>query len=104
MRYLSEDSLKRLVGGLPTINARIDLDKFLACLKNVKDIEIGRCKDCAHYPINADKKPESGFDIEWPEDTDGWEDCACLCHCSDPYYSWVPPADGFCHLWAAKEK
>lgn len=103
MRYLSERGLKGFVGGLPTTNGRVSLNELLACLKNISDVNIVRCKNCRHYPTNANSKPKSGFDIEWPKETDGWEDCTCPCYCSDPYYSYVPDPNGFCNKGETKE-
>lgn len=54
--------------------------------------ELVRCKDCKHRPKKPDWETfESGFDIEFPEDT------KCPCYCSqDGWYSWYPEDDWFC--------
>lgn len=59
----------------------------------VKEIkELVRCKDCKHRPKEPDWKTfESGFDIEFPDDTK----CPCCCS-GDGWYSWYPADDWFC--------
>jgi hypothetical protein len=49
-------------------------------------VEIVRCKDCKHYPLNPEQHT---FRLKWP-------DCVCPCQSADPYYSWVPKPDWFC--------
>lgn len=54
--------------------------------------EIVRCKDCKHRPKEPNWETyESGFDLEFPEDS------KCPCQCSrDEWYSWYPEDDWFC--------
>ena len=62
-------------------------------------VEVVRCKDCKHRPKEPNWKTyESGFDIEFPEDS------KCPCQCSgDEYYSWYPEDDWFCANGIAKD-
>ena len=60
------------------------------CLTREK--ELVRCRDCKHRPKEPNWKTyETGFDLEFPEDS------KCPCQCSgDEYYSWYPEDDWFC--------
>lgn len=91
MRLIDADHLKKWIINrclqypLKTIDILDQIDRELTYKAM---IDIVRCKDCIHRPIDTgrDNDPE---DLEFPDDR-------CPCRCTDYFYSWMPEDDWFC--------
>ena len=62
-------------------------EKKIEDLPSVDAVEVVRCKDCKHRPL--DGEDTQGFDVEFPDEK-------CPCQCDDGFYNWRPDDDWFC--------
>lgn len=62
-------------------------------MKAVDAVEVVRCKNCKHRPVND----KDGIPV--------FKDGMCPCRCDDdPYYGWNPPDNWFCPDGEKKER
>ena len=75
------------------ISTLSEMLKVLNGIRDSKQAEVVRCKDCKHRPSKPeDYDPavsEEGFRLEFP-------DGQCPCQCDDGYYSWYPADEWYC--------
>lgn len=69
-----EDAIKTLEGW------KISGEMILAIVPSADVVEVVRCKDCKHRPIDTQEEG-NGFDYEFPEEY------GCPGYCDDGYYS-----------------
>lgn len=51
---------------------------------DVDVVEVVRCKDCKHFPVETNRDG-----LVFPDEV-------CPCHCEDFWYSWKPKDDFYC--------
>lgn len=73
----------------------VTLQSIIRKMPTLDAVEVVRCKDCKHRPIDTGGH-NYGQDMEFPDEV-------CPCLVGDNWYSWMPKDDWFCANGERKE-
>lgn len=71
------------------------IKEFLMSAEAVDAVEVIRCKDCKHHPIDTGTN-NYGQELEFPDEV-------CPCLVDDHWYSWMPKDNWFCAAGERRE-